>query len=511
MSGTENSQSEDRLVGYGVQPPIAFPLRGFTVAIIIMLVLLAFVGAKAFHDRSLLATLFIALGIVGLLIIWPCVLLQVKRHIAERRKAESETMQINQQLRDSIEHANRLGEKATAANHAKSYFLANMSHEIRIPMNAIIGFSEVLSDSKLTSEQREHVEIIRDSARSLLTTVNDVLDLAKIEAGKLGVEIVDCSVEDVLRSVESIMRPEAEQKGLEFRIGMSKSLPVRIRTDAIRLRQCLVNLTSNAIQFTQRGHVCINPGIEQENGKGYIRFDVEDTGVGIASDKQQEIFKSSVQAGGEGANGLGGTGLRLTITKHLAELLGGRLTVSSRVGEGSVFSLVIPAGVDPDSQPTFESRESDTEKPVEQEGSEDVRFCGRVLVAEDTPTNQVLIKLLMERLGFDVTIVGDGVEAVKRAVNEQFDLILMDIHMPAMNGYEATRALRKEGIETPIIALTANAMKGDDTKCLAAGCDDYLPKPIDRKWLSLVIQKHLAPEKVVSGDVKAGSQERRSG
>jgi len=415
MSEGQSSQSEDRLAGYGVQPAIAFPLRGFTVAIVMMLVLLAFGGAKAFHDRSLFATFFIGLVAAGLAITWPCVLVQVRRQIGERRQVELEISQVNHELQHSIDRANLLAEKAAAANQAKSDFLANMSHEIRIPMNAIIGFSEVLSDSELTREQREHVEIMRDSARHLLATVNDILDLSKIEAGKLGVEIVDCSLEHLLRSIESIMRPQAEQKGLEFQFAISKSLPVRIRTDAIRLRQSLINLTSNAIKFTQRGHVYINLSIQKDNGKDYIRFDVEDTGVGIASEQQEEIFKSFVQAGG-GSDNPGGTGLGLTITKHLAELLGGKITLSSRVGEGSVFSLVIPAGVDLDSQPTFESRESESEKPAEQESVEDVRFCGRLLVAEDTPTNQVLIKLLMERMGFDVTVVGDGSEAVRRGM-----------------------------------------------------------------------------------------------
>jgi len=447
---------------------------------------------RAFHATILKAAIFITLGVLILLIVWPCVLLQARRHIVARRQAEDSIREINKQLEHSIERMNWLAGKATAASHAKSDFLANMSHEIRTPMNAIVGFAEVLADGPLTREQKDHVKIIKDSARSLLATVNDVLDISKIEAGKLDVEIGQCRLDRLLNSVESMMRPQAEEKGLEFQVATSSSLPGLIKTDSIRLRQCLVNLVNNAIKFTERGHVYINANIQEDNGKAHIRFDIEDTGVGIAADDHQAIFESFVQAGA-GANSFGGTGLGLTITRDLTKLLGGNLNLTSEIGQGSVFSLVIPAGDDVTLERVLETPKAADIEPFEQIDLNDVRFSGRVLVAEDTLTNQMLIKLLLQRIGFDVTVVKDGGEAVKKAEKEEFDLIFMDIHMPNMNGYEATRTLRKRGIATPIVALTANAMKGDDRKCLAAGCSDYLPKPIDRKWLLCVVQKYLDP------------------
>jgi len=451
----------------------------------------------AFQSTILKVALLIILGVLILLSVWTCVLLQARSHIVARRQAEDSIEDINKQLGHSIEQTNILARKATAASHAKSDFLANMSHEIRTPMNAILGFSEVLADGHLTTEQKDHVAIIKDSARSLLATVNDILDISKIEAGKLDVEIDQCRLDRLLNSIESMMRPQAEEKSLEFQVITSNELPGLIKTDAIRLRQCLINLVNNAIKFTDHGHVYINANLQEDNGKVHVRFDIEDTGVGIAPDDQQAVFESFVQAG-KGTNNFGGTGLGLTITRDLTRLLGGSLNLTSKIGEGSVFSLVIPAGDDVTLECILESPKANDIEVFEQIDLSDVRFSGRVLVAEDTLTNQMLIKLLLQKIGFDVTVVKDGSEAVEKAAREQFDLIFMDIHMPKMNGYEATRALRKKGIATPIVALTANAMKGDDRKCLAAGCNDYLPKPIDRKWLLCVVQKYLDPVSIAT-------------
>jgi signal transduction histidine kinase/CheY-like chemotaxis protein len=450
-----------------------------------------------FHTNATRSAFFIALIVLILLIVWPCVLVQARRRAAERCEAESRIRDINRQLEHSIEQTNKMARKATEASRAKSDFLANMSHEIRTPMNAIAGFAEVLADGDLDDEQKGYVTIIKDSANSLLHTINDILDISKIEAGKLDIEISSCRLNRLLNSIESMMRPQAEESGLEFQVVRGESVPPRIQTDSLRLRQCLVNLVANAIKFTKKGGVYINVYVQEDGGKAYVRFDVKDTGIGIAAEAQSAVFESFVQAEGT-YRGFGGTGLGLTITRELARLLGGKLTLISKPGKGSVFSIAIPAGEDATLECVLAPPKVKRSDNMEEPDDADVQFEGRVLVAEDTETNQMLIKLLLEKMGLDVTLVGDGVEAVNVARKKEFDLIFMDIHMPNMNGYDATRALRKRGVATPIIALTANAMKGDDSKCFAAGCNDYLTKPVDRKWLLCILQKYLDPVGIVT-------------
>jgi len=358
-------------------------------------------------------------------------------------------------------------------------------------MNGIIGFADVLSDEHLAEQQREYVNIIRNCGRELLVLINDILDFSKIEANKLEAEITNCSLAELLDAVESFMRPKATEKGLEFKVVESAGLPSQIRTDPLRLRQCLVNLVGNAVKFTQAGHVYINILVEEEAGEPYICFNVEDTGIGIPQDKQKAIFEAFTQADGSYTRKYGGSGLGLAITRRLAEILGGWLTVISKEGEGSTFSLTLPIGVELSKQSHLDRYNVAEVLQDDADKSATPKFSGRVLVAEDTLTNQVLIELLLKRLGLDVTIAADGKEAVDKALSGDFDLILMDIQMPNINGHEATRALREKGLATPIVALTAHAMKGDDKKCIESGCDDYLSKPIDRQKLLDVISKYL--------------------
>jgi len=412
----------------------------------------------------------------------------------QTEKSKVQLEDVNLKLEAAVERANHLAQQAVAADRAKSEFLANMSHEIRTPMNAIIGFSELLAEEDLTDTQRHHVGIIVESGKNLLQLINDILDFSKIEAGKLDIEITDCSLDQLLAVIESLLQPEAIEKGLDFRILQCSPLPEQIRTDPVRLRQCLINLVNNAIKFTDKGHVYINVSLEKTEDKACICFEVEDTGIGIAPDKQELVLEAFMQADGANTRRFGGTGLGLAITRQLAEMLGGGLTLKSREGSGSVFRLKIDAGVDIKSQRLLDKYEFVSrvnEQAAVSEISEWDRFFGRILVAEDSRTNQMLINLLLERLGLEVTIAEDGKEAVERALNQEFDLIFMDIQMPKMNGYEATKILRAGGLTIPIVALTAHAMKGDDKKCLAAGCDDYLTKPIEHKNLIEVIRKYL--------------------
>ena len=413
----------------------------------------------------------------------------VKQRTKQLLATNSELEEANSELAVALEEAEK-------ADKAKSEFLANMSHEIRTPMNSVIGFAEILAEEDLTAEQKKHVCLIRQSGENLMEIINDILDFSKIEAGKMEMELSECSLASLLAMMGSLMNPSAVEKGLKFEIRTDSSLPANICTDLARLRQCLINLISNAIKFTEQGYVSLNVSLEDRNGQPFIRFDVEDTGIGIPAERQEAIFESFTQADGSTSRKYGGTGLGLAITKQLAELLGGKLTLSSKEGKGSVFSLTIPAGLDVASQPLLDKNCVIDRTDSSEENTEQPEFSGHVLVAEDVETNQMLIKILLNKMGLDVTIAADGEKALQEVQKQEFDLILMDMMMPHMNGYEATKVIRKEGITTPIIALTANAMKGDDTKCLEVGCDGYLSKPIDQAQLMQILDKHL-PVKAV--------------
>ncbi|NIA06630.1 MAG: response regulator [Actinobacteria bacterium] len=429
---------------------------------------------------------------------------QLESEITERKNAENalrkakeqaeragaEIQQINRNLKVSIERANLLAEEAMAADRAKSEFLANMSHELRTPLNSILGFSELLTQEELMAEQKEWLDTINASGQSLLALIEDILDFSKIEAGKLDIKIIECSLEKILAEVDSLLRPQATKKGLEFKVLPCAGLPAIIRTDPARLHQCLINLVNNAIKFTKSGYVHLLLSLEERGDSSFIRFDVADTGIGISPDDQQLIFESFSQADCSSTRKYGGTGLGLAITKRLAELLGGEVVLRSELGKGSVFSLIIPSGVDAQSAAPLQ-KDSISAQGQGHNKFPQQRFTGRVLVAEDNHTNQQFIELLLQKMGLETMAVADGRQAVDKATRESFDLILMDIQMPNMNGYEATKTLREKNVTTPIIALTAHAMVGDAEKCIEAGCDDYLPKPFDQQQLYEIMAKYL--------------------
>jgi hypothetical protein len=346
----------------------------------------------------------------------------------------------------------------------------------------------------LSKNQRETVDIIRNSGKNLLNLINDILDFSKIESGKFNIEKLDFSLSKMLQEVESMMKIKADKKSIDFMVIKKGNLPSYLQTDPDRLKQCLINLINNAIKFTEKGYVHLNVSSCYKDNIPYIRFEVEDTGIGIPKQKQKLIFEAFSQADGSTTRQFGGTGLGLTITRQLTELMGGNISLTSRENKGSTFSITIPVGLTEAEQTRIEQQENDSKQKDENNNFEEFAQQingGKVLVAEDVKTNQILIKSILKKIGFDVTIVGDGKQAVEKAESGKFDLILLDIQMPVMDGLQAAEHLRKENIDTPIIALTAHSMKGDDKKCIDAGCNDYLSKPIDRTLLKKKLAKYF--------------------
>lgn len=365
-------------------------------------------------------------------------------------------------------------------------FIPNMFHKIRTSLNAVIGFSDLLGQESLTEEQKEYVSAIFEAGGNIASLMNGVLEYSRIESGQVNIEMVDCSVRPLLDELGSVISAEANEKGLEFEILQYNSLPATIKTDLAYLHQCLINLAHSAIEMTERGYVCITVSLETCNSELYLRFDIEDSGPGLALAEQKVIFEPFSRHVGNG--------LELSITQQLAKLLGGKVSVRSQAGKGSVFSLMIPAGVDVESQPLLNKYEP-TKFVVTQEQRADNqdKTCGHifVLMAEDDPSNQAVLTLLLEAMGLQVTIAADGQEVVAKAMTEQFDLILMDLKMPNMDGCEATKTLRKKGIKTPIVVLTANVEEDKPDECIEAGCDGYLLKPVDSRKLYEAISKYL--------------------
>jgi len=369
--------------------------------------------------------------------------------------------------------------EAESENEAKSSLLANMSHEIRTPLTAIIGFAETLQDkNKPQVEYDNAVNTIINSGRHLLHVINDILDLSKLESKKLEVEIIPTNLFKILRDVGSLMSLQATEKGLSFDVNYSFPLPEVIHTDPIRLKQILLNLCGNSIKFTKQGGVTINVSYLEDDSA--LEIHVIDSGIGIDEDKLGKLFEPFKQADSSTTRKFGGTGLGLYISKQLTEKLGGAIDVKSVKGNGSQFEFTINTGnIDPDvivnSIDELDADYDEKSQPVLR-GNLD----GHILVADDNPDNQQLIKIYIDKTGANVTIANNGQEAVEKALAGEYDLILMDMQMPVMDGIEATDWLRQAGYGGKIIALTANAMKEDRERCINAGCDGFLTKPINQ-------------------------------
>lgn len=400
--------------------------------------------------------------------------------ITERKDVERELLKA----REVAEHSAR----------ARGTFLANMSHEIRTPMNAILGFTELLYETELTAEQRGYVDSIHFSGENLLVIINDILDISKIRSGRMTIEKCDFNMREVTNGILAVMSPKAAEKGLELTCSVDTVVPETLTGDPVRLNQILTNLISNALKFTESGSVSVTIGAKVLETDGVlVEMAVADTGIGIPEDKQAMIFDKFVQASDDTTRKFGGTGLGLTIVKHLVEMQDGKIWLASKPGSGTTFYVQIPFG-----RSTVHSKPSGKQAPVPS-GLEKLRGA-KILLAEDNSVNQLLARKVLEKAGCTVQIAANGVEALHLLQNGIYDVVLMDIQMPEMDGYETARRIREfSGSQSriPIIAMTAHAFGSDVARSLAVGMDDYISKPFKSHELYEKILKHLGEHATV--------------
>jgi signal transduction histidine kinase/CheY-like chemotaxis protein len=425
---------------------------------------------------------------------------------AERRRKVRELGHLNALLEQDIVRRAQLEAELVSARasaelaaEGKANFLANMSHEIRTPMNGVLGFADLLLDSRLDQHQMRHAQLIADSGKAMMRLLNDILDFSKIEAGKMRIVPERIDLRHKLKSCVNLMQSAAAQKHLDLRCEIEEDVPVFAMIDGLRLRQILLNLVSNAVKFTQEGHVALAARLRNNENDTLLEVRVADTGIGIPVEQHAAVFNEFVQAEDSTAHRFGGTGLGLAISKNLAVMMGGDLTFESAVGKGTVFKLVLPivAASAPSS-----GQEAASDDTVASSSSM------RVLLAEDHDVNQELMQAMLTHLGHQVKIVADGAKAVDAVISahsagRQFDIVLMDMQMPVMDGLAATRMIRSHGFDPavlPILALTANAYPDDVAACLKEGMQAHIAKPVQLQQLSLALNKWAAKTSIEPSD-----------
>lgn len=386
---------------------------------------------------------------------------------------------------------------AEVANLAKSQFLANMSHEIRTPLGAIIGFTNLLQDPEISDSQRlEHLQIVSRSAQALSQLVDDILDLSKVEMGHLEIENQRFSLAELISELTSLLKLKADDKGVGLKFVFENDIPSSIISDPTRLRQILINIIGNAIKFTDQGQITVKVSYATESEKNFLTIRVTDTGPGISPEQQTRLFRPFAQADNSMSRKYGGTGLGLELSRRLGRALGGDVFLTeSEVGKGSTFVIRIETLPQSPDEITFSTFRSESSVPKQKPKSSDLNGV-KILLVEDSPDNQLLIKYILRKSGALLEFANNGSEGIDLAFQNKYDLVLMDIQMPVMDGYQATTELRKKGFDKPIIALTAHAMKEDRARCIRAGCNSHLTKPIDAHELIQTIYTWSQPRAV---------------